>query len=128
VTPGARLTVAIRGLEVFGRHGVHPEERRLGQRFVVDLEVDLARPRAAASDDLADTVDYARLADAVAEIVSGESVALLERLAGRIAARCLEEPGVEAVSVTVRKPHVALPHPVAETAVTLRRGRAGDGV
>ena len=127
MSPGARLTVAIRGLEVFGRHGAHPEERRLGQRFAVDLEIDLARPDAATSDDLADTVDYARLAGAVAEIVSGEPVALLERLAGRIAARCLEEPGAEAVSVTVRKPHVALPHPVAETAVTLRRRRTSGG-
>ncbi|WP_217915064.1 dihydroneopterin aldolase [Miltoncostaea marina] len=120
---GDRLTVAIRGLEVFGRHGVLPAETELGQRFVVDVELELAAAGAAASDRLEDTVDYAALADAVAAIVAGEPVALLERLAGRIADRALQERHAAAVAVTVRKPHVALPHVVRETAVTLRRAR-----
>ncbi len=59
--------------------------------------------------------------------MAGPPVALLERLAGLIADRALAEPGVAAVEVTVRKPHVALPHTVAETAVTLRRVRAAPG-
>ncbi|MEW6582228.1 MAG: dihydroneopterin aldolase [Actinomycetota bacterium] len=118
------LTVEIRGLEVFGRHGVHPEERALGQRFVVDVAVELAGAEAAGTDDLADTVDYASLAAAVAEIVGGPPVALLERLAGLVADRCLREPRAAAVTVTVRKPHVAVPHTVAGTSVTLRRARA----
>jgi dihydroneopterin aldolase len=117
------VTVAIRGLEVFGRHGVFPEERALGQRFVVDVEIALAGDAAARTDALSDTVDYAALSDAVAEIVGGEPVALLERLAGLIAERVLQEPLAMGVTVTVRKPHVALRHPVAETAVTLRRER-----
>lgn len=118
------LTVRIEGLEAFGRHGVAPAERELGQRFVVDLELELASSAATASDDLADTVDYAALADTVAAIVAGPPVALLERLAALIADRALAEPLARAVTVTVRKPHVALPHPVAATAVTLRRERA----
>jgi len=118
-----RVTVAIRGLEVFGRHGVFPEERALGQRFVVDVEIDLAGDAAARTDALGDTVDYGALSDAVAEIVAGEPVALLERLAGLVAERVLQEPVATGVTVTVRKPHVALRHPVAETSVTLRRER-----
>jgi dihydroneopterin aldolase len=117
------LTVAIRGLEVFGHHGVHAEERTVGQRFVVDVEVDVAGDSPARSDELSHTIDYAKLTDAIAGIVAGEPVSLLEHLAGRIATRCLEEPLATAVRVTVRKPHVALPHPVTETAVTLRRRR-----
>ncbi|MCU0308368.1 MAG: 2-amino-4-hydroxy-6-hydroxymethyldihydropteridine diphosphokinase [Thermoleophilia bacterium] len=115
-------TVHVRGLEAFGRHGVFPAERELGQRFVVDLDLDLAHDRAADTDDLADTVDYAGLADAVAALVSGPPVALLEHLARTIAARALAEPHVAGVAVTVRKPHVAIPHTVAETAVTHRAG------
>jgi dihydroneopterin aldolase len=118
------LTVSIRGLEAFGFHGVLPAERELGQRFVVDLHLELASAVATESDDLADTVDYAALADAVAAIVAGPPVALLERLAGAIADRALAEPGARAVTVTVRKPHVALAHPVAASAVTLRRDAA----
>lgn len=118
---GDALTVRIHGLEVFGRHGVLPEETALGQRFVVDLEIVLADSSSTASDDLAATVDYAALADAVAALVAGEPVALLERLAGLIADRVLAEPLAREVTVTVRKPHVAIPHTVRETAVTLRR-------
>lgn len=116
-----RLTVIIRGLEVFGRHGVLASEAELGQRFVVDLEITLADSAASRSDDLGQTVDYAALADAVAAIVAGPPVALLERLAGMIADRALAEPHAAEVVVRVRKPHVAIPHTVIETAVTLRR-------
>jgi dihydroneopterin aldolase len=119
------VSVAIHGLEAHGRHGVHPAERELGQRFVIDVEIELSRAVAAESDDLGDTVDYAALADAVVGIVGGPPVALLERLAGLIADRALEEPGARSVTVTVRKPHVALRHPVADAAVTLRRAALG---
>jgi dihydroneopterin aldolase len=120
---GDRITVSVRGLEVFGRHGVFDAERELGQRFVVDLDIALGDPRAAITDDLADTVDYAALADAVAGIVGGAPVALLEHLAALIADRVLAEPHAETVTVTVHKPHVAIPHTVGETAVTLTRSR-----
>lgn len=121
------ITVTVRGLEVHGRHGVHAPERALGQRFVVDLEIDLAHALAASSDDLADTVDYAALSDAVAAIVGGPPVALLERLATLIADRVLEDPHAAAVTVTVHKPHVAIAHTLAETAVSLRRRRTAGG-
>lgn len=121
------ITVMVRGLEVHGRHGVYAPERTLGQRFVVDLEIDLAHARAASSDDLADTVDYAALSDAVAAIVGGPPVALLEHLAALIADRVLEDPHAAAVTVTVHKPHVAIAHTLAETAVRLRRRRTGGG-
>lgn len=117
------LSVVIRGLEAFGRHGVHPAETELGQRFTVDVEIALSHAVATGTDDLADTVDYAALADAIVEIVEGPPVALLERLAGVIADRVLREPAVREVVVTVHKPHVALAHTIQETAVTLRRGR-----
>lgn len=116
-----RLYVSLTGLQAFGRHGVHAAETELGQRFTVDLTLTLSDSRATASDALGDTVDYAALADAVVAIVSGSPVALLERLAGLIADRALAEAGVAGVSVTVHKPHVAIPHTVAESAVTLRR-------
>ena len=121
---GDRLQVMLTGLEVFGRHGVLAAETALGQRFVVDLEITLSHSEASRSDDLADTVDYAGLADDVAAIVAGPPFALLERLAGAIADRALAEPHAAEVLVRVRKPHVAIPHRVRESAVTLRRAAA----
>jgi dihydroneopterin aldolase len=115
------LTVRIRGLEAYGRHGVYAPEQELGQRFVVDLDIRLSDARSADTDDLALTVDYGTLAASVSEIVGGEPVQLLERLASLIADRVLAEPRARYVEVTVRKPHVALPQVVTETAVTLTR-------
>jgi dihydroneopterin aldolase len=116
-----RLTVALTGLEAFGRHGALPAETELGQRFVIDLEIVLAHSRATLSDDLSETIDYAALADAVVAIVTGPPVALIERLAGLIADRALAEPGAREVTVTVHKPHVAVPHALTDARVTLRR-------
>jgi len=117
------VTVIIRGLEVFGRHGVFEAEQRLGQRFVVDLELELVGCPGVATDQLADTVDYAALADAIAAIMAGPPSRLLEHVAGRIAERALAEPLARRVRVELRKPHVALPHTVAATAVRLERVR-----
>ena len=115
------LVVRIRGLEAFGHHGVLPAEQQLGQRFVVDLDIELHEALATSTDELVDTVDYASLAEAVNDLVAGPPVALLERLAGMIADLVLEDPRARAVTVTVHKPHVALRPRVAETAVILRR-------
>jgi len=113
------LVVTISGLEVVGHHGVHPEERVLGQRFVVDVEMFLAHDGAATTDALTDTVDYATLCDDISAIVAGEPVALLERLARLVADRALADPAVRATTVTIAKPHVAIPHVVDDVSVSL---------
>ena len=56
--------IALRGLRVRGHHGVYEHERRDGQDFVVDVTVWLDLAPAAASDDLADTLNYGELAAA----------------------------------------------------------------
>ncbi len=95
--------ILVEGLEVLGVHGVLPEERERAQPFRVDLELAVDLTAAGRSDDLADTVDYGTLAERVAAIVSGESFALLERLAARIGEACFDDARVERVVVTVRK-------------------------
>ena len=116
-------TITLTGLRVFGRHGVYDFEREQGQEFVVDvvLEVDLGP--AAASDDVADTVHYGELADALVAIVAGEAVNLIETLAGRLADACLLDSRVRAAAVTVHKPSAPIPHAFADVAVALRRER-----
>ncbi len=117
------VTVRVTGLECFGYHGVFPEEREHGQRFVIDIEMDLAELASIHTDHLADTVDYEAVAETVATIVGGPPVALLEHLAGVIADRIMEDPRLAAVAVTVRKPQVKLAQSVTETSATLRRTR-----
>ena len=116
--------IAITGLEVFAHHGVLPHERELGQRFVVDVVIGLDLATAAASDDVADTVDYGRLSADIAAVVGGEPAQLIETVAERVATRCLEDHRVAEVAVTVHKPMAPLPVLAREVAVTIRRSRA----
>lgn len=116
-----RITVS--GLEAFGHHGVLPHERRYGQRFSIDLVLELDLAPAGGSDDLHDTIDYGRLSADVAAIVAGEPVDLIEALAERVAVRCLEDARVQVVEVTVHKPNAPIPVVAREVAVTLRRTR-----
>jgi len=115
--------IALTGLRVRGYHGVHAEERRDGQDFVIDAVLSLDLTTAAASDDVADTVHYGQLAEALAAVVSGEPVNLIETLAQRLADVCLADPRVAAAEVTVHKPAAPIPLSFADVAVTLRRTR-----
>lgn len=115
------VVVRIRGLEVAGRHGVHEAERVLGQRFVADIDMVLAHDRSTTTDDLADTVDYGALTDAIRAIVAGESHQLLERLAARIAEVCRSDPRVTAATVEVRKMEPPIEGAVGHVAVRIER-------
>jgi 2-amino-4-hydroxy-6-hydroxymethyldihydropteridine diphosphokinase/dihydroneopterin aldolase len=115
--------IALRGLRVFGHHGVRPAERVDGQEFIVDAALAVDTAAAAAADDLSLTVDYSQLAGTLAGIVSAEPVALIETLADRLAAACLAEPAVQQVEITVHKPHAPVSQSVQDITVTITRAR-----
>lgn len=118
--------IVLTGLTVFGRHGVFEHERQDGQEFTIDLRLRLPLARAAASDDVVDTVHYGELAEKVAAVVAGEPVNLIETLAERIADVGLADPRVQHVVVTVHKPHAPIPLNFADVAVTVHRRRTPD--
>jgi dihydroneopterin aldolase/2-amino-4-hydroxy-6-hydroxymethyldihydropteridine diphosphokinase len=120
--------ILLTGIRVHGFHGVHPEERRLGQDFVVDLELELSLAAAAASDDVADTVHYGVLAREVAAAVAADPVDLIETVAERIAELSLRRPLVERVRVTVHKPDAPIPLDFQDVAVVVERERLADPV
>lgn len=113
--------ISLTGIAAMGHHGVLESERRLGQPFIVDVDLELP---VTSSDDLSDTVNYATVAQGVVEEIEGDPVDLIETLAGRIADRCLAEPLVRAVAVTVHKPHAPVGVTLADAAVTVRRRRS----
>jgi dihydroneopterin aldolase len=110
----------------FGYHGALPEERALGQRFVVDIEVEADLKRAGESDALTDTVNYSELYTAAEAIVVGPPFNLIEAVAERIASRILaEQTAVESVLVRIRKPGVPIPGSVlGSSEVCIERRRA----
>jgi dihydroneopterin aldolase len=123
MSDGATDRIELHGLRVHGHHGVLPHERADGQEFVVDVALEVDTGPAARSDDLADTVDYAALADGLVAVVAGEPVDLIETLAARLADVALADERVAAVEVAVHKPDAPVGHPVDDVVVRIRRDR-----
>ncbi|MCJ8015047.1 dihydroneopterin aldolase [Paenibacillus sp. KQZ6P-2] len=93
-------------MEYYGYHGVFEEERKLGQRFYIDLELDLDLRAAGENDDLTQTVNYAEVHEVVKKVVETESFRLIEALAERIASCLLDTyTSIDALTVKVTKPH-----------------------
>ena len=120
--------IFLEGLRFYGYHGVNPEERVLGQRFVVDVSISLDLHQPGASDQLDDTVSYSDLYKLVRGIVEGEPRQLLEAVAEAIASAVFQAfPPVLAVSVTLRKPEAPLKGAILDAAgVRIVRSRASE--
>ena len=121
--------IILTGMQFYGFHGVNPEERRLGQPFIVDLAAELDLSAASVSDRLPDTVSYTDLYRVVKAVVEGEPRNLLEAAAGAIAAGVLEQhPSVAALRVRVQKPRPPIRGSVIEAAaVEIYRKRDETG-
>ena len=97
------MKIELRGLELYGYHGVHDHERENGQQFVYDVELEVGDR--GADDRIENAVDYRLIAAAVRE-VADEPYSLLEALASAIAGALFERFEPEWVRVRVRKPEV----------------------
>ena len=113
--------ITLTGLRARGFHGVFDFEKAQGQEFIVDVELEVDLRAAGASDDLADTVNYAAVAEVAMAVLTGPSLDLIETVASRIADGCLELVGVQRVLVTVHKPGAPIPHAFADVSVTVER-------
>ena len=96
--------IFLRGLAAECIIGFIEWERRVKQTVVVDLELPVDCRRAAATDDVADTVDYKRVAKRVQAYIEASEFKLVETLAHRLALLLLEEFAVEWVRVSLNKP------------------------
>jgi dihydroneopterin aldolase len=117
------VTIELQGLELHGLHGVLDDERRDGQRFLVDLELDLADVTAAASDSIEDAVDYREVVETVIAVSDAHAYHLLEAFATAIADALIERFPLTRARVRVRKPDVLLARPVDHAAVVVERRR-----
>ena len=113
--------ILIHGIQFHGHHGVREEERRIGQRFIVDVELWLDLSPAAGTDNLGATVDYERVHALVVGIGTQERFQLLETLAERMASGILEEFPVQQVTVRATKPSPPFPGVFGGVSVEITR-------
>lgn len=116
--------IVLTGMRFFGYHGVLPEETRLGQAFLVDVELFLDLRAAGEHDDIRRTVNYGDVYKTIKSIVEGRPVRLIEALAEQVAREVLAgHKNAEAVTVRVHKPKAPIPGPVDGVMVEIHRRR-----
>jgi dihydroneopterin aldolase len=115
------VTIELQGIELFAFHGVLEGERREGQRFLVDLELELADETASTTDAIEDAVDYRDVVSAVVAVSDDRAHHLLEAFATAIADSLVERFPLTRARVRVRKPDVDLVRPVDHAAVVVER-------
>jgi dihydroneopterin aldolase len=116
--------IFISGLSLHAYHGVMAHEAKVGQSFSIDLELDIDLSDAARSDKVADTVSYDKVAECASAAFLAQRFRLIEAVAGRVADAILETfPRVQAVKVTIHKPHAPIAATFSDVGVTLFRAR-----
>lgn len=101
--------IILTGMVFYGYHGVTDDEQRLGQRFIVDVELETDTRSAGQQDDITQAVNYAAVYASTRDVVEGAPRRLIEAVAEGIAGRVLEEQPVRGVRVRVTKPSPPIP-------------------
>lgn len=116
--------IFLKGLLVHAHHGLLSHESEVGQRFVIDLDMEIDLAAAAASDHLTDTVSYADVAEVTLSTFKARNFKLLEAAAGAVAEAVLAAfPAIAAITVTVHKPHAPIAAIFGDVGVTMTRRR-----
>lgn len=113
-------TIRITGITAFGYHGVLSHEREEGQEFVVDVAIETDFSKAAETDEVTETINYALIADLVFAEITGPAVNLIETMANQIATKILALANVISVEVTVHKPYAPIEVAFSDVSVTKR--------
>ncbi len=119
--------IYIKGLEIFAFHGVNPEEKADGQKFILDITLYADLTAACASDELRDTVNYAAVRKTVQRVMTGDTYDLIERAASLAADAVLAEfERVEQVKILLKKPDAPMNAVFDYVAIEITKNRSNS--
>ena len=116
--------ILIRDLKIFAYHGVNPEEKEDGQNFVFDIDafVDISVP--CMSDNVEDTVSYAKIIKQTVRVFTAQNDDLLERAAQRVADSLFENfDKIQALRIVLKKPEAPIKADFGYVGVEIYRER-----
>lgn len=114
--------IIIKDLEIFANHGVFKEEKFLGQKFILDVEIETNLKDAASTDDLNKTINYGKISEDIENILKEENYDLIETVADKVNKYILiNYPSVKKCSVILKKPFAPIGKPVKYAAVNIKR-------
>ncbi len=116
--------IIIKGLKIFAYHGVNPEEKQNGQTFEIDAILETSLSSAGNTDNINDTISYAKVAKTIKSVVTSKSYDLLETVATKISRQLLcDFPTIDTVCITVKKPEAPINLTFDYMAVEITRTR-----
>jgi dihydroneopterin aldolase len=120
--------IEVAGLVLFARHGVNEAEKQLGQRFILDISLDVDVTAAVKSDRITDTVDYGEVTAIAEAAFRDKHFYLIEASAAHVAGAILAHfPTAHSVTVRVRKPSAPVPAVIDHVSATVTMTRKRDG-
>lgn len=115
--------IKIKDLEVYGRHGVFPEENVLGQKFLISADLCVSTKKAGITDAMEDSISYAEVAHDIESFLTERTFKLLEAAAEKTAELLLlKYPGIERVRLEIKKPWAPILLPLDTVSVEIERG------
>ncbi len=116
--------IIIKDLEVYAYHGVAEEEKKMGQLFIVSLELTADLESAAQSDNLLNTIHYGEVCDDVENVVSSQKHNLIETVALEVINQLFENyPTVQGIRILLKKPWAPIGKHLKYAAVEMERQR-----
>ncbi|MCD4828303.1 MAG: dihydroneopterin aldolase [Candidatus Cloacimonetes bacterium] len=118
------MKIHLHNMVFFGYHGVHPEERKLGQRFVVNVTCESDPANDGQIKHLEDAIDYTRVFDAIQHIMEKKQYHVMEECANTIIEALLTEfPKITHVKVGIKKPFVPMSAVLDSVEIVMERSR-----
>lgn len=116
--------IIVKGLKLFAYHGVNPEEKEEGQLFVLDIVSYVNLDLPCKTDNVDDTVSYAKLIKTVRRVFTAEKYDLIEKAAQQVADAILNDyEKIDSVTVTLKKPFAPVKADFDYAAVEITRSR-----
>ena len=117
--------IIISDLKLFAHHGVNEDEKIYGQNFIIDAELYANLGAACESDDLNETVNYAKVVKTIRRVFTAEKYDLIERAVQVVCDAVLDEfERVEKIRLTLKKPEAPIKADFGYVAVCIERERA----
>ena len=119
------LSIDVKGVKAYGKHGVYTEEKKEAQLFLVDVKLVLKDTKES-QDSLEETINYETIIQLIIDLVKKESFNLIETLAKKLL-KDIEQLGndtsvikvIKRISVTVHKPETLLNQTTEDISVTV---------
>ncbi|MCL2513927.1 MAG: dihydroneopterin aldolase [Oscillospiraceae bacterium] len=116
--------IIIKDLKIFAYHGVNTEEKAKGQNFEIDITTDIDLSKPCATDDINDTVSYAKIIKLASAVFTAEKYNLLEKAAEAVAEAVLSEfEAIKKVKILLKKPEAPIQADFSYAAVEIARKR-----